>query len=102
MIAVIPARSARRGWAPEGFQSDTARGFVQRLAETRLSAWLLWTRRPKIGCSHPKPKCCCSQLLRFLDTPTGCEEQEGRQRCATYEIEEEKRETRLQELNCKP
>lgn len=101
-IAVVPARSALQGWAPEGFQLDTACGFVERVAEMSFSAWLLWTRRPKTGCSHPKPKRHCSQLLRFLDSPTGCEEQEGRQRCATYKIEEEKRETRMQELNCKP
>lgn len=63
-IAVVPARSTLRGWAPKGFQS------TEQEAKTRLPAWLLWTHHPKTGCSHPKPKCPCSRPLRFLNSPT--------------------------------
>lgn len=83
MIAVVPAQRALQHWALKDFQLDIAHGFREEVAKRRLSAQLLWTRHPKIGCSHPKSKCYCSQLLTFLGSPTSCEEQEGRLRWTT-------------------
>lgn len=90
MIAVIPAQSTLQDWVLEDFQLDTAHGFIEQVAKRRLSVQLLWTCHPKIGCSHPRSKCHCSQLLTFLGSCISCEEQEGRQWCATYETEEER------------
>lgn len=83
MIAVVLAQSTLRDWALEDFQLDTAHGLTEQVAKRRLSAQLWWTCHPKIGCSHPRSKCHCSQLLTFLGSSTSCEEQEGRQWYAT-------------------
>lgn len=83
MIAVVLAQSTLRDWALEDFQLDTAHGLTEQVAKRRLSAQLWWTCHPKIGCSHPRSKCHCSQLLTFLGSSTSCEKQEGRQWCAT-------------------
>lgn len=83
MIAVVLAQSTLRAWALEDFQLDTAHGLTEQVAKRRLSAQLWWTCHSKTGCSHPRSKCHCSQLLTFLGSSTSCEEQEGRQWCAT-------------------
>lgn len=83
MIAVVLAQSTLRDWELEDFQLDTAHGLTEQVAKRRLSAQLWWTCHPKTGCSHPRSKCHSSQLLTFLGSSTSCEEQEGRQWCAT-------------------